>query len=479
MVLSEASVNAENNKSETVFDAQHWALTLGILLGVTLTAFEALAIVTIAPTISNALEGTQLYGWIFSGFMLAALLGTVLGGQQADVHGPGRPFAGGLISFGAGLLIAGFAPNMLLLIIGRVVQGLGSGAMITALYATVNVAYSDALRPRLVALMSSAWVVPALVGPAIAGFIAERLGWRIVFWGLVPLLVLVLLLAMPSFRKHAISGQGKTQAKKRESPVLAALGLVLGTGLLLSGLGAENRLLAGAMVLGGAALATVTLRPLTPKGTLRFAAGLPSIIATRGLLYASFAGVQAFVALMLADVHGFSTSVAGVAIASGALSWTAGSWLQDRLDSRQGPQNRHLRILAGSTILAAGLAVQVAALFTSVGPLVLSILGWVVGGLGIGLAFSSCSVLAFALAPEGQEGKVASSLQLADQFTAAVSTGVGGALFAYALSAGGSQQTGIFYAYLLCLLFAGLSVWAAYRIGWTSVKTLDTIKVRN
>ena len=466
MVLSEASVSSESNNSETVFDAQHWALTLGIILGVTLTAFEALAIVTIAPAISNSLEGTQLYGWIFSGFMLAALLGTVLGGQQADAHGPGRPFAGGLILFGAGLLIAGFAPNMLLLIIGRVVQGLGSGAMVTALYAAVNVAYSDALRPRLVALMSSAWVVPALVGPAIAGFIAERLGWRIVFWGLVPLLVFVLLLAMPSFRQHATSRQVRKGEKNSESPVMAALGLVVGTGLLLSGLGAENSLLMVVMVVSGTVLAIVNLRPLTPKGTLRLAAGLPSIIAARGLLYASFAGVQAFVALMLVDVHGFSTSVTGAAIASGALSWTAGSWLQDRLDSRQGPQDRHLRILAGSAILATGLAVQVAALFTSVGPLVLSILGWVVAGLGIGLAFSSCSVLAFALAPEGKEGKVASSLQLADQFTAAVSTGIGGALFAYALDAGRSQQMGIFYTYLFSLLFAGVSVWAAYRIGW-------------
>lgn len=465
MLVSELSVSSR----ESVFDAQHWALTLGIILGVTLTAFEALAIVTIAPTIAKALDGTQLYGWIFSGFMLASLLGTVLGGQQADASGPGRPFAAGLILFGAGLLVAGFAPNMLLLIIGRVVQGLGGGAMVTALYAAVNVAYSDALRPRLIALMSSAWVVPALIGPAVAGFVAERLGWRVVFWGLVPLLVVVFVLAMPSFRRHVAS----RHAKNSNSSILAALGLVTGTGLLLSGLSADNVLLALSMVVGGGVLAMLSLRPLTPNGTLRLAAGLPSIIATRGLFYAAFVGVQAFLALMLVDVHGFSSSVTGVAIASGALSWTAGSWLQDRLDKRRGAQGRHLRILMGTAVLTVGLAVQIAALFTSVGPLALSILGWVVAGLGIGLAHATSSVLAFALAPKGEEGAVASGLQLADQFTAAVSTGIGGALFAYALDLGRGEQTGIFYAYLFSLGFAALGVWAAYRIGWAETSVAD------
>ena len=468
MVRSEASVNPD----ETVFDTQHWALTLGIILGVTLTAFEALAIVTIAPTISKSLDGTQLYGWIFSGFMLASLLGTVLGGQQADAHGPGRPFGAGLVLLGAGLLISGFAPSMFLLIVGRVVQGLGGGALVTALYAAVNVSYSDALRPRLIALMSSAWVVPALIGPAVAGFLAEQFGWRIVFWGLVPLLAVVLILAMPSFRQGAVTGQAKngSEEESKGTSILAALGLVAGTGLLLWGLGEENLLLALVAVAVGCVLALISLRPLTPKGTLRLVAGLPAIVASRGLFYAAFVGVQAFLALMLVDVHGFSSSVTGVAIASGALSWTAGSWLQDRLDNRRGAAGRHLRILLGTAILGVGLAVQIAALFTDFGPLALSIGGWIIAGLGIGLAHATSSVMAFALAPEGQEGAVASSLQLADQFTAAVSTGMGGALFAYALNANQGQQTGIFYAYGLSLVFAALAVWAAYRIGWADAK---------
>lgn len=449
------------DKPASVFDRDLLGLTLGILLGVTLVAFEALAIVTIAPSIANAYGRTDLYGWIFSGFMLASLLGTVLGGQQADAHGPGRPFAAGLGLFAAGLLISGFAPSMALFLLGRVVQGLGGGATVVALYAAVNVAYSDDLRPRVVALMSSAWVVPALVGPAAAGFVAESLGWRVVFWGLVPLLLAAFVLAMPHFRRQTSERKGES------SPVLAAAGLVLGTGILLWGLSLTPWIFAAVVAVPGGAVALRSLKPLTPEGTFRLRAGLPSVIAARGLFYAAFVGVQVFLTLMLVDVHGFSATLAGIAIALGSVSWTAGSWVQDRLENRSGSSRRHLRILAGTGILGVGLALQLLALFTPVLPFLLTSLSWMIAGLGTGLAHSSSSVLAFALAPKGEEGAVSSGLQLADQFTSAVSTGVGGALFAYAERSGAGQQLGVAYAFGFSLLLVCLGVWAAYRIGWS------------
>ena len=174
-----------------VFDPQHRALTVGILLGVTLVAFDGLAVVTVAPRFATALGGLSLYGWVFSGFLLASLFANVAGGEEADRAGPGRPFTLGLLLFGAGLLLSGVAPSMQLLIVGRVLQGLGGGALATAMYFAVNLAYHDGLRPRMMALMSSAWVVPALIGPAAAGLIAEALSWRWIFLGILPLLVVV------------------------------------------------------------------------------------------------------------------------------------------------------------------------------------------------------------------------------------------------------------------------------------------------
>ena len=445
-----------------VFDQQHRGLTIGVLLGVTIIAFEALAVVTVAPQIAGALEGMALYGWIFSAFLLSSLLGITVGGQQADIRGPGLPFLAGIVLFGTGLLISGFAPTMTLLIVGRAVQGLGSGALVTCFYIAMNLAYADALRPRMMALVSSAWVLPGLLGPTAAGFVADLFGWRVVFWGMVPPLVLVALLTARAFLRL----QGKGQGTDRLRP---AAGLVLGAGLLISGLTLSTLWLASVMVISGVALTIPSLKALLPGGTLTLGSSLGSVIATRGLMYAAFVATEAFLVLALTEVHGLSSSLTGVAIATGAVSWTAGSWLQDRWDERAAEEdrasNRRWRLALGTLILSVGIGVQLFALFVNVVPLLITISGWLLCGLGIGVSHSTSSVLAFAFAPEGEEGAVSASLQIADQFTSALSTGVGGAVLALAVSAAWGQQLGIAVIFGLNLLLVVGAVVAAYRVG--------------
>lgn len=451
-----------------IFDAEHRTLTFGLLLGITLFAFEALAVVTIAPRFSAELGGTHLYGWVFSGLLLTSLFGTVLGGQLADSRGPGRVILLGLIVFGLGLLVAAAAPGMPVLIAGRLLQGLGGGALITALYAVVNLAYSDRLRPSLFAAMSSAWVVPGLVGPLLAGLIAEAVGWRAVFWLLLPLLAVVALLTVPAFGRFAVpvAVPGAPQGPSR---LPQALGLALGTGAFLAGLTLASwwgMLLSAA----GGPLAFWSLRKLTPAGTLSFRRGLPAVVASRGLFYAAFGGVEAFLAFMLTRVHGYSEALTGVAIATGALSWALGSFVQARLDRRgAGAVQRARRIRSGTLLLSVGLSVQLVALFAPFYSLPISMLGWAVAGLGMGLAHATASVLAFSYAPEGQGGAVSASLQLADQFTSALSTGIGGALLALATRLSLPERSGVAWAFLFCLLLIAAAVWVSGRLSAAAV----------
>src|SRR5262249_5521946 len=79
-----------------LWSAQHRALPAGLVLTITFIASEALAVVTIMPVVAHDLGGLGLYGWVFSAFMLGSVLGIVAAGRQADRHGPGRPFLGGL-----------------------------------------------------------------------------------------------------------------------------------------------------------------------------------------------------------------------------------------------------------------------------------------------------------------------------------------------------------------------------------------------
>ena len=445
-----------------VFDQRHRGLTIGVILGVTIIAFEALAVVTVAPQIAGALNGMALYGWIFSAFLLSSLLGITVGGQQADLRGPGLPFLVGIVLFGTGLLISGFAPTMSVLIAGRAVQGLGSGALVTCFYLAINLAYADALRPRMMALLSSAWVLPGLLGPTAAGFVADLFGWRVVFWGMVPPLALVALLTAKAFLK--LEGNGR-----RPNRLRPAAGLVLGAGLLIGGLTLSTLWLASMMVIIGVAFVVPSLKALLPKGTLTLSSGLGSVIATRGLMYAAFVATEAFLVLALTDVHGLSASLTGIAIATGAVSWTAGSWLQDYWDEHSPEADkgsrRRSRLMLGTLLLSAGIGVQLFALFVGVVPLLVTVMGWLLCGLGMGVSHSTSSVLAFAFAPEGEEGAVSASLQIADQFTSALSTGIGGAVLALFVNAQWGQQLGIAVIFGLNLLLVVGAVVAAYRVG--------------
>ncbi|MEO7572072.1 MAG: MFS transporter, partial [Acidimicrobiales bacterium] len=151
------------------------------MLTITLVAFESLAIATVMPVVAADLGGLGLYGWVFSGFFLGTLLGIVVAGQLADERGTALPFALGLALFSVGILIGGLAPSMGVLVAGRVLQGIGAGAIPAVAYTTVGRAYPAAVRPRVFAVFSTAWVVPGLIGPAASTGIAHAVGWRGVF----------------------------------------------------------------------------------------------------------------------------------------------------------------------------------------------------------------------------------------------------------------------------------------------------------
>ena len=141
---------------------QRRALTTGLVLTITFIASEALAVVTVMPVVARDLGGLRLYGWVFSGFMLGSVIGIVVAGREADRRGPAIPFIGGVVLFGSGLAIAGLAPAMGVLVAGRVLQGVGAGAIPSVAYASIGRCFAGQVRARMMAVLSTAWVVPGL-----------------------------------------------------------------------------------------------------------------------------------------------------------------------------------------------------------------------------------------------------------------------------------------------------------------------------
>lgn len=274
-----------SKKEDGIFDGRYRALTIGIILAVTTVAFEGLAITTIAPSLAQKLNGLHLYGWIFSAFLLAQIVGTMVIGQRISKNGLFASFIASILFFVIGIVVAASAVNMVMLIVGRLFQGFGAGAIITCVYYSITLGYPDRLRTKILAMFSSAYILPALVGPYIAGLIAELLSWRFVFWLVLPFIGLAVVLTLPAFRKFSVKESGSARSGRKE--VLAVL-LAIGTGMLLSGLGFITDWKGMALSVAGLLIMILPLRKLLPKGTFSARKGLPATIASRGLFVACY-----------------------------------------------------------------------------------------------------------------------------------------------------------------------------------------------
>jgi MFS family permease len=432
---------------ESVFSPRYRAMSVGVLMSVTVVAFQALGVGTVMPAVAGELDGLGRYGWAFSAFMLASVIGSVGAGQDADRAGPVRAYVGAIASFSAGSVLAAVAGSWTLLLLGRALEGLGAGALGVVTYASASRAYPPEMYGRMLALMSSAWVLPSLAGPAVAGLIADQLSWRWVFVLLLPFLPVAVVLTLPGLR--ALTRPDLLPAARR---LPQALALAAGTGLFLAALGLDAPLLLALVVVAGLALALPAFGALMPAGTLRAARGLPSGIVVRGLLAIAFLGCDAFLPLALTELRGFSVSQAGLVISAASLSWSLGSFLQARLDRLDGGKGRPRRVLAGLAVLLGGIAATTAGVVSEAIPVAVAIAGWAVAGLGIGIGYPSIGAIVLSEAPGGEEGSVSAALQLIETIGVAVFTGIGGAVIAVGLDEGWDTVTA------LALVFAAGAV---------------------
>jgi MFS family permease len=416
---------------------EYRALTLGLVLTITFVASEALAVAPAVPVLVRELGGLKLYGWVFSAFMLASLVGVVVAGQAADRRGPGPPYIVGLALFVGGLLIAGTAQSIEVLVIGRAVQGFGAGAVPAVAYASIGRRLPEALRPRMFAVLSTAWVIPGLFAPGIAAFVIRRASWRWVFLGLVPLVIVTGLVALPALMRMGPPGGKPTRRR-----LLPALGVAAGAGLVLAGLTEQAVVARIPLIAAGLALGIPSLRRVLPPGALRAQSGLPATVVSRGLLTFAFFGGDAYLPLAVQSVRHRSPTLTGVAITVTTLSWTAGAWAQARWAHER--EGRGM-VAAGVTLVVLGIVGLAATLYSAV-PAWLVVPAWTVAGLGMGLAYAPMTVLVLREAPPGEEGAASASLTLCDTLGWALGAGVGGAAVAAAAASGWPLADGISYA---------------------------------
>ena len=410
-----------------MLDDQHRAITLGIVTFVTLVAFEGTAVITALPVVARDLDSVPSLAWIINAFVAASLIGQVLAGEWGDRIGPRLPLLYGIAAFGLGGLIAGIATAFPVLLVGRALQGLGAGGMIVVAYVIIGRAYPISLRAKAFSLLSAAWVLPAIVGPVVAGWLADSVSWRWVFLVVVVLIWPPLFLVLPRLRQFdgAHSDEPRRTGRVRAA-AQAAVGLVAVQDA------AQRGTWVGVVEASvGLALLVPALLVLLPAGTLSLRRGLPTVIAMRGLMAGAFFSAEAWIPLALQTVRGVSTTWSGLFLACGAIGWASGAWFQGHAPASFTPARL---VQIGSVLVVVSLATLPLCMVPGLPGAVL-VPSWLIGALGMGMSVSSLATLLLAYSEPGEQGANSAGLQVSDSSGVVLLTGLTGAIFAASVAA--------------------------------------------
>ncbi len=406
-------------------------VTLAMLALVTIVAFEAMAVSTAMPTVARELDAVRSYGLAFSVMLTGQLLGIVLAGVWSDRSGPLVGTFVGQALLAAGSAICGFASGFGMFLAGRALTGLGGGLLVVMLYVIAGRAYPEQIRPRLFTYVSAAWILPSLLGPPLSAWVTETFSWRWVFWGvLVPVAVTMAVLLHAARRVDASALRTSVGTRDHAAHVRAAwagVGIAVSAGAMQLGTHELELTWSPRTVIATVGLVGVVLIAplLVPRGTWLMARGVPSVMLSRAVLSAAFAGAITYVPLYLVGQRGSSLQVAGVALATGSIGWAAGSWYQGH-PTLVVP--RHQLVSIGGAILAGGLGMLAGTAAWSL-PLPLVVLAMVLLGLAMGLGVTTTTVLALELSPVADHGEVSSALQLSDVLGGVLGVAAATALF--------------------------------------------------
>ncbi|WP_237179072.1 MFS transporter [Paenibacillus sp. MMS18-CY102] len=185
-------------------------LVTALLLGSILSALEFTVIASVAPVIVADLGEPDLFAWATTGYMIASTVFTLISGKLCDRLGRKRTFLAGVVLFGLGSIACGFATNMPIFIVSRIVQGLGGGLLVPASSTIVGDVYEGEKRVKMQSVFAAAWGLSAIAGPSLGSYVAFHWQWRWLFFLNVPIVLLIVLItavALQEKQSSAIHGR--------------------------------------------------------------------------------------------------------------------------------------------------------------------------------------------------------------------------------------------------------------------------------
>jgi MFS family permease len=388
-----------------LYVGKYAGITLILNLGIGLHAVDIFIVATIMPSVVGDIGGAAFYAWTTMLYMVASIVGAASSAPIKAGLGLRRCYFLAALGFLAGSAICAVAPDMPVLLLGRVVKGLGGGLLIATNMMLVREVYPDDIRTRALSTMSAMWGMAAMLGPLIGGIFAEFGGWRGAFWFSVPIIILFSAMAWRRLPESEIA------PSVPRFPIYRLA--MLGSGVLcvaaagnIDGFAPRLALIASAFVLvamtfrrdHGAAHRLFPTRPLSLNRSVGTAYWIMFLFTF------THSSIGVFIPLVVQVVHGASPLIAGYFTTVMVISWTAATV------AGAGLQGRAVRFVVGMGPLLLVTGMAGVALVATTGPLPL-LAGFIcLAGLGIGSCLAHMVNWTMTAADPGEESVTASSI---------------------------------------------------------------------
>jgi MFS family permease len=372
--------------------------------GFALHALDVFIISTVMPSVVEELGGAHYYTWATMLYMVASIIGTAAGNPVRQMLGSRGGYPIAAIVFAIGSIGCAMSPTMFWLLVARVIQGLGGGMMIALSMGLVSELFPPHLRKRVLALVSGAWGVASLLGPAVGGFFASEGFWRGAFWVNVPIVLVFVVASTRLPRKPAASapirfpylqlslltaGVVAVAITSLVEPVVEQIGLLIAAVVCVAFTikldhASENRM-----------FPSHPLSVTRPIGTANWVMALSSV---------THSVIGAYLPLSMQVLHGVSEQAAGYAISALAFSWTVASMTTSHIHGRAALRS----IIIGQSLCVLGLA-GLALAITDL-PFAMIVALNAVVGFGLGSSNLHVTEAAMRHAPQGEQTMTAGAI---------------------------------------------------------------------
>ena len=442
-----------------------------VLLAILAPAFSLFVTATALPSILADIGGLALYAWATIAYSVSSIVGSASSSAVTRRRGS----RGGLVIANAlfvlGSAVCATASSMSILVAGRAVQGVGGGMVVGVVHAMIREVFPAHLWPRMLATISVAWGVAALTGPFVGGVLAQVGLWRAGFWGTIPFVAAVGVMAWRLLPEHR-----RREARAERLP-LGRLLLICAAVFFLALVANATSVAPRILLLAATALAVAGALRLDARAAMRL---FPSDMLSLGrpvgrcfwmifLIAMAASPIGIYMALLLQTIHGASPAIAGYVFAAHSIAWTCAAVVTARIPARR----VRAALVGGPFLMAAGLA----GLFVTMprGPVAAIAVAIVVEGMGIGLCWAHVGHVVLGSARADEEEATAALIPSTQLFAIAF----GGALSAIiAAAAGLTREVSPAVAATAAQALFGAFAFAALAAGLISTRLIPASRGR-